>query len=122
MVSVNSVAEAAEIMALIAQIDHSDANKSDVDSRKQCYARIMSSYSIDKGKDIMSLIGDAHLKLHGISTDAAKYQLLQAVSKLPSYGLHYYVARLVRSSSRIHIAVGPDGIIVRDNSMKELHR
>jgi len=122
MVGVNSLAEAVDIMALMAQIDHGDANKMDIEFMKLCYSRILSTYSTIRGEDILSLISDAHLKLHGISTDAAKYQLLQAVSKLSSYGLHHYVARFARSSSRIHIAVGPDGIIVRDNNLKELHR
>ena len=117
------MSEAVDIAALVEQIDHGDAAaKLDAICMKQNYLRTLSLCNCDVDDNAIALVSEAHSKLHGVSADNAKYQFLQAASKLSSYGLQYYVARFARGNCRVHIAVGPDGIIIWDNSMKELNR
>jgi hypothetical protein len=120
--------QAASIAALLAQLDVGDADKMDSAIAQKAYCKLLDSmyFSCSRREklDVCAEVCKAHLALKGITSDVAKYRLMQAVCELPTFGLHCYNASVVTVSSKktVNIAICSDGIILFDHCWKQIDR
>lgn len=89
---------------------------------EHCYSSILTSCRCTSDDETVTLVRDAHMKLQGISLDSAKYQLLQAVSKLPSYAWSAVFLVHGHNGLRVYVGVGPEGVIVCNKSINDSTR
>jgi E3 ubiquitin-protein ligase MYLIP len=113
----------AKLAAMIAHVEIGEASTvvagGDSVIREQQFSRLVPTTAGEVDSDMLSLIGGEYSKLSGVAPATIKYQVLQTVAELPSYGTCSHDAR-TNAGSQIRIDVGADGIAIYGNDWTEI--